>query len=156
MRDKTKIDSQLDKFISIVRSKDNDDTKKRIYSITLGGNINSKIFETLLYGSGKVKSKKNTRMVALFFARKAMNTKSKIYKDKETNIASVTKSSGAEKSIASDGSTTAINKEETTFAKTQKGGSIDKKRQASNRESAIMPSSDLNKNILVTLKCIYL
>ena len=28
MRDKTKIDSQLDKFISIVRSKDNDDTKK--------------------------------------------------------------------------------------------------------------------------------
>ena len=148
MRDKTKIDSQLDKFISIVRSKDNDDTKKRIYSITLGGNINSKIFETLLYGSGKVKSKKNTRMVALFVARKAMNTKSKIYKDKETNIASVTKSSGAEKSIASDGSTTAINKEETTFAKTQKGGSIDKKRQASNREWAIMPSSDLNKNIL--------
>ena len=81
MRDKNKIDSQLDKFISIVRKKENDDTNKRIYSVTLGGNVNAKIFETLLFGPGKVKGGKNTRMVALFVARKATSTKTKIYKD---------------------------------------------------------------------------
>ena len=35
MRDKSKIDSQLDKFISIVRKKEKDDTNNRIYSVTL-------------------------------------------------------------------------------------------------------------------------
>ena len=55
MRDKSKIDSQIDKFISIVRKKEKDDTNNRIYSVTLGGNVNAKIFETLLFGPGKVK-----------------------------------------------------------------------------------------------------
>ena len=41
MRDKNKIDSQLDKFISVVRTKEQDDTNKRIYSVTLGGNVNA-------------------------------------------------------------------------------------------------------------------
>ena len=148
MRDKNKIDSQLDKFISIVRKKENDDTNKRIYSVTLGGNVNAKIFETLLFGPGKVKGGKNTRMVALFVARKATSTKTKIYKDKETNIASVTQAAGSEKSVASDGSTTVVNKEVTAVAKIQKGGSTEKKRKSSQREWVIMPSSDLNKNIL--------
>ena len=108
MRDKNKIDSQLDKFISVVRTKEQDDTNKRIYSVTLGGNVNAKIFETLLFGPGKVKGGKNTRMVALFVARKATSTKTKIFKDKETNIASVTQAAGSEKSVASDGSTTVV------------------------------------------------
>ena len=148
MRDKNKIDSQLDKFISIVRKKEKDDTNNRIYSVTLGGNVNAKIFETLLFGPGKVKGGKNTRMVALFVARKATSTKTKIYKDKETNIASVTQAAGSEKSVASDGSTTVVNKEVSSFAKIQKGGSTEKKRNSSKREWVIMPSSDLNKNIL--------
>ena len=148
MRDKNKIDSQLDKFISVVRTKEQDDTNKRIYSVTLGGNVNAKIFETLLFGPGKVKGGKNTRMVALFVARKATSTKTKIYKDKETNIASVTQAAGSEKSVASDGSTTVVNKEVTAVAKIQKGGSTEKKRKSSQREWVIMPSSDLNKNIL--------
>ena len=148
MRDKNKIDSQLDKFISIVRTKEQDDTNKRIYSVTLGGNVNSKIFETLLFGPGKVKGGKNTRMVALFVARKATSTKTKIFKDKETNIASVTQAAGSEKSVASDGSTTVVNKEVTAVAKIQKGGSTEKKRKSSQRDWVIMPSSDLNKNIL--------
>ena len=148
MRDKNKIDSQLDKFISVVRTKEQDDTNKRIYSVTLGGNVNAKIFETLLFGPGKVKGGKNTRMVALFVARKATSTKTKIFKDKETNIASVTQAAGSEKSVASDGSTTVVNKEVTAVAKIQKGGSTEKKRKSSQREWVIMPSSDLNKNIL--------
>ena len=148
MRDKSKIDSQLDKFVSIVRKKEKDDTNNRIYSVTLGGNVNAKIFETLLFGPGKVKGGKNTRMVALFVARKATSTKTKIYKDKETNIASVTQAAGSEKSVASDGSTTVVNKEVTAVAKIQKGGSTEKKRKSSQRDWVIMPSSDLNKNIL--------
>ena len=148
MRDKNKIDSQLDKFISVIRKKEKDDTKNRIYSVTLGGNVNAKIFETLLFGPGKVKGGKNTRMVALFVARKATSTKTKIYKDKETNIASVTQAAGSEKSVASDGSTTVVNKEVTAVAKIQKGGSTEKKRKSSQRDWVIMPSSDLNKNIL--------
>ena len=148
MRDKNKIDSQIDKFVSVVRTKEQDDTNKRIYSVTLGGNVNAKIFETLLFGPGKVKGGKNTRMVALFVARKATSTKTKIYKDKETNIASVTQAAGSEKSVASDGSTTVVNKEVTAVAKIQKGGSTEKKRKSSQREWVIMPSSDLNKNIL--------
>ena len=66
-------------------------------------------------------------MVALFVARKATSTKTKIYKDKETNIASVTQAAGSEKSVASDGSTTVVNKEVTAVAKIQKGGSTEKK-----------------------------
>ena len=150
MRDKNKIDSQLDKFISIIPSltEEKDDTNKRIYSVTFGGNINTKIFEALLFGPGKVKGGKNTRMVALFIARKATSTNTKIFKDKETNIASVSQRDGAEKSIVSDGSTTIVNKEVTSVAKIQKGGSTEKKRKSSQREWVIMPSSDLNKNIL--------
>ena len=55
---------------------------------------------------------------------------------------------GSEKSVASDGSATVVNKEVTSFAKIQKGGSTEKKRNSSKREWVIMPSSDLNKNIL--------
>ncbi len=148
IREKNKIDSQLDKFISIVRTKEQDDTNKRIYYVTLGGNVNAKIFETLLFGPGKVKGVKNTRMVALFVARKATSTKTKIYKDKETNLASVSQAAGSEKSVASDGSTTVVNKEVTAVAKIQKGGNTEKKRKSSQRDWVIMPSSDLNKNIL--------
>ena len=60
MRDKNKIDSQLDKFISIIPylTEEKDDTNKRIYSVTFVGNINTKIFEALLFGPGKVKGGK--------------------------------------------------------------------------------------------------
>jgi len=112
------------------------------------GSVNSKIFDTLLYGPGKVKGKGKTRMVALFVARKAMGTDSKIYDDKVTKITKAETGVAGEKSVSSDGTTTAVNKQTTAVAKVQKGGSKVKKTRASKREWSIMPSSDLNKNIL--------
>ena len=148
LREKNKIDSQLDKFVTILRVKEKDNQEKRIYSVKMRGSINSKIFDTLLYGPGKVKGKGKTRMVALFVARKAMGTDSKIYDDKVTKITKAETGVAGEKSVSSDGTTTAVNKQTTAVAKVQKGGSKVKKTRASKREWSIMPSSDLNKNIL--------
>ena len=148
LREKNKIDSQLDKFVTVVRVKEKDNQEKRIYSVKMRGSVNSKIFDTLLYGPGKVKGKGKTRMVALFVARKAMGTDSKIYDDKVTKITKAETGVAGEKSVSSDGTTTAVNKQTTAVAKVQKGGSKVKKTRASKREWSIMPSSDLNKNIL--------
>ena len=148
LREKNKIDSQLDKFVTVVRVKEKDNQEKRIYSVKMRGSVNSKIFDTLLYGPGKVKGKGKTRMVALFVARKAMGTDSKIYDDKVTKITKAETGVAGEKSVSSDGTTTAVNKKTTAVAKVQKGGSKVKKTRASKREWSIMPSSDLNKNIL--------
>ena len=127
LREKNKIDSQLDKFVTVVRVKEKDNQEKRIYSVKMRGSVNSKIFDTLLYGPGKVKGKGKTRMVALFVARKAMGTDSKIYDDKVTKITKAETGVAGEKSVSSDGTTTAVNKKTTAVAKVQKGGSKVKK-----------------------------
>ena len=80
-----------------------------------------------------------------------MGTDTKIYDNKVTKIRKAETGVAGEKSVSSDGNTTVVNKQTTAVAKVQKGGSTVKKTRASKREWAIMPSSDLNKNILVYL-----
>ena len=151
---KDSIDSQTESFINVTKSKQ--DQKDLKLDVKIRATVNSKLFESLLYGNSNTASnsdsgEKRKRMVSFFIARKAESTDTKVYDNKVAKISKTEGGVAAEKSATTDGTTTVVNKEASAFKKTVTGGSTEIKQRSSKRAWVIMPSSDLNNNISKTL-----
>ena len=150
---KDRVDSQVNNFINVIKSKQTQD--KLTLNVKIRANVNGNLFDSILFSgannANNETSKKRKRMVSFFIARKATSTDTKVYDNKVTKIVKGEKGVAAEKTATSDGSTTVLNKEESGFKKVTKGGSTEIKQRSSKREWEIMPSSDLNSNISKTL-----
>ena len=151
---KDSIDSQTESFINVTKSKQ--DQKDLKLDVKIRATVNSKLFESLLYGNNNTASdsdsgEKRKRMVSFFIARKAESTDTKVYDNKVAKISKTEGGVAAEKSATTDGTTTVVNKEASAFKKTVTGGSTEIKQRSSKRAWVIMPSSDLNNNISKTL-----
>ena len=153
MKVKDRVDSQVNNFINVIKSKQTQD-KLTLY-VKIRANVNGNLFDSILFSgannANNETGKKRKRMVSFFIARKATSTDTKVYDNKVTKIVKGEKGVAAEKTATSDGSTTVLNKEESGFKKVTKGGSTEIKQRSSKREWEIMPSSDLNSNISKTL-----
>ena len=151
--------NKLEQYIKVKESinsqttKSKQDQKDLKLNVKVRATVNSKLFESLLYGGNNTANsgKKRKRMVSFFIARKAESTDTKVYDNKVAKIQKVEKGVAAEKNATTDGTTTVVNKEASAFKKTVTGGSTEIKQRSSDRAWVIMPSSDLNNNIAKTL-----
>ena len=152
---KNSVDSQTSSFISIIKSKQNQD--KLTLNVKIRASVNGALFESILFSkknssnANNSGSKRKKRMVSFFIARKAVTTDTKVYDKKVTKITKGEVGVAAEKSATTDGTTSLINKQSSAYAKSQKGGSSELKQRSSKRSWVIMPSSDLNSKISKTL-----
>ena len=150
---KDKVDSQVNNFVNVIKSKQTQD--KLTLNVKIRANVNGSLFDSILFSSAntanKETGKKRKRMVSFFIARKATATDTKVYDNKVTKIVKGEKGIAAEKTATTDGTTTVLNKKESGFKKVTKGGSTEIKQRSSEREWIIMPSSDLNSSISKTL-----
>tara|TARA_B100000767_G_scaffold261403_1_gene272980 strand:- start:210 stop:1352 length:1143 start_codon:yes stop_codon:yes gene_type:complete len=152
---KSTVDSQTSSFISIIKSKQNQE--KLTLNVKIRASVNGALFESILFSKknssnvNNTGSKRKKRMVSFFIARKAETTDTKVYDKKVTKITKGEAGIAAEKSATTDGTTTLLNKKASAYTKSQKGGSSELKQRSSKRSWVIMPSSDLNSKISKTL-----
>ena len=134
MKVKDRVDSQVNNFINVIKSKQTQD--KLTLNVKIRANVGN-LFDSILFsGANKVNNetgKKRKRMVSFFIARKATSTDTKVYDNKVTKIVKGEKGVAAEKTATTDGTTTVLNKEESGFKKVTKGGSTEIKQRSSKR-----------------------
>ncbi len=147
-----KVKSKVDLIVNIEREKQTQNNDKKTLDIRIRASVNATAFDAIIIGQNKLSnssasSGKKWRMVSFFVARKADSTDTKIFDDKVTKITKNQAGVTAEKSATTDGTTTAMNKEGSSFSKTQTGGSTVKKQRASKRNWTSYSSGDLNASV---------
>jgi hypothetical protein len=138
-----KIKSKIDLLVSPKREEQNQ--IKKTLKIKIQASINSSAFDRILVGTGR--TKKKSRMISLFIARKADSFFFKQYEKKVSKISKSERGVSAEKSATTDGTTTAMNKESKKYSKTQTGGSTETKRENVKESFVVTSSEDLNATI---------
>ena len=140
-----KIKSQIDLIVNIEREKQSQNKDERTLNVHVRASVNSAAFDSMLVGTGR--TKKKLRMISFFIARKADSTDTKVFDDKVTKITKNDAGVTAEKSATTDGTTTAMNKEGSSYTKTQTGGSTVTKQRSSKRNWTVVSSKDLNAQV---------
>ena len=147
-----KIKAKVDLIVNVEREKQSQNNEKRIFEMHVRASINTAAFDSVVIGQNNSakssgSSGKKLRMVSFFIARKADATDTKNFDDKRTNISKNQAGVTAEKSTSTDGTTTAMNKEGSSFTKTQTGGSTEKKQRSSKRNWVVVSPKDLDATV---------
>ena len=147
-----KIKSKIDLIVSIEREKQKQNDEEKTLTVRVRASVNSTAFDSVVIGQNKSakssgSSGKKLRMVSFFIARKADATDTKNFDDKRSKITKKEAGVTAEKSLATDGTTTSMNKEASSYTKTKTGGSTEKKQRSSKRNWTIVSPKDLDATV---------
>lgn len=147
-----KVKSKVDLIVNVEREKQKQNNEEKTLVMQIRASINSAAFDSVVIGQNKSaksssSSGKKLRMVSFFIARKADATDTKNFDDKRTNITKNQAGVTAEKSATTDGTTTAMNKEGSSYTKTQTGGSTEKKQRSSKRNWVVVSPKDLDATV---------
>ena len=144
-----KIKSKVDLIVSIEREKQKQNDEEKTLTIRVRASVNAAAFDSIVIGQNKSakSSGKKLRMVSFFIARKADATDTKNFDDKRSLITKKSAGVTAEKSVATDGTTTSMNKEASSYSKFKTGGSTEKKQRSSKRNWTVVSPKDLDATV---------